>query len=74
MTKALRVPDYLNHILQAIARINRYTANMDEAGCTFLIRFFWHCQIAIANTTMQSLMIIFMNESNGLRHRPQLAR
>lgn len=32
MTKALRVPDDLEHILQAIERIGRYTADMDEAG------------------------------------------
>ena len=31
MTKALRVPDYLGHILQALERIDRYTADMDEA-------------------------------------------
>lgn len=30
MTKALRVPDYLGHILKAIERINRYTADLDE--------------------------------------------
>ena len=30
MTKALRVPDYLSHILNAIKRIERYTADMDE--------------------------------------------
>ena len=30
MTKSLRVPDYLGHILNAIDRIWRYTANMDE--------------------------------------------
>lgn len=34
MTKALRVPDYLEHILKAIERIDRYTADMDEV--TFL--------------------------------------
>ena len=28
----LRVPDYLEHILQAIERIRRYTGAMDEAG------------------------------------------
>jgi len=27
-----RRPDYLGHILQAIDRINRYSAGMDEAG------------------------------------------
>lgn len=32
MTKALRVPDYLGHILKAIERIDRYTADMDEVG------------------------------------------
>lgn len=32
MTKALRVSDYLGHILQAIERIDRYTAGMDEVG------------------------------------------
>lgn len=32
MTKALRVPDYLEHILRAIERIGRYTADMDEVA------------------------------------------
>lgn len=32
MTKALRVPDYLGHILKAIKRIHRYTADMDEVA------------------------------------------
>lgn len=32
MSKNLRVPDYLGHILQAIERIDRYTADMDEIG------------------------------------------
>ncbi|HBM64863.1 HepT-like ribonuclease domain-containing protein [Pseudomonas lopnurensis] len=32
MSKALRVPDYLAHILNAMERIDRYTADMDEAG------------------------------------------
>lgn len=32
MSKALRVPDYLGHILKAIERIDRYTADMDEMG------------------------------------------
>jgi uncharacterized protein with HEPN domain len=32
MTKALRVPDYLGHILKAIERIVRYTADMDEVA------------------------------------------
>jgi len=32
MNKALRVPDYLGHILNAIERIDRYTADIDEIG------------------------------------------
>lgn len=32
MTKALRVPDYLGHILKAIERIERYTDDMDEVA------------------------------------------
>lgn len=32
MSKALRVPDYLGHICRAIERIDRYTADLDEAG------------------------------------------
>lgn len=32
MTKALRVPDYVGHILQAIERIERHTAAVDETG------------------------------------------
>ena len=32
MTKALRVPDYLGHILKAIERIVRYTEDMDEVA------------------------------------------
>ena len=32
MKKSLRVSDYLGHIVQAIERIKRYTADIDEAG------------------------------------------
>ena len=32
MTKSLRILDYLEHILKAIERIHRYTANMDEVA------------------------------------------
>lgn len=32
MNKALRVPDYLGHILAAIERIERHTAHVDEQG------------------------------------------
>lgn len=30
MNKALRVPDYLGHILESIERIEEYVSNMDE--------------------------------------------
>lgn len=32
MNKTLRVPDYLGHILAAIERIERHTADVDELG------------------------------------------
>lgn len=32
MSKTLRVPDYLGHILAAIERIQRHTSGVDEAG------------------------------------------
>ncbi|MCW5220187.1 HepT-like ribonuclease domain-containing protein [Verminephrobacter aporrectodeae] len=32
MTKVLRTLDYIGHILKAIERIDRYTADMDEVG------------------------------------------
>jgi uncharacterized protein with HEPN domain len=32
MNKALRVPDYLGHILAAIERIERHTSDVDELG------------------------------------------
>ncbi len=32
MNKALRVPEYLEHILNAIERIQRYTTGLDKSG------------------------------------------
>lgn len=32
MNSPLRVPDYLSHILEAIARIEEYTSDLDEVG------------------------------------------
>ncbi len=32
MNKALRVPDYLRHILEAILRIEEYVADLDEVA------------------------------------------
>ncbi len=34
MSKALRAPDYLGHVLSALGRIERHTAGVDES--TFL--------------------------------------
>ena len=32
MKKALRIPDYLEHIVEAIERVQRYTTSMTEQG------------------------------------------
>lgn len=32
MTRMLRLLDYIGHILQAMERIDRYTADIDEVG------------------------------------------
>jgi uncharacterized protein with HEPN domain len=32
MNKALRIPDYLGHILLAIQRIERHTSHIDQAS------------------------------------------
>jgi uncharacterized protein with HEPN domain len=32
MTKALRLPDYLGHIVKAIERIDRHTTDIDEVA------------------------------------------
>jgi len=32
VSKQLRAQDFVDHILQAIERIDRYTAGMDESG------------------------------------------
>lgn len=34
MNKARRVPDYIGHILQAMARIERHIAGVDRQGFT----------------------------------------
>jgi uncharacterized protein with HEPN domain len=50
MTKALRVPDYLAHMLKAIERINRYTDDMATTGWTWKLsgrRFMAICRCFI---------------------------
>jgi uncharacterized protein with HEPN domain len=39
MNKALRVPDYLGHILEAIERIERYVSGLDESAFLSAILF-----------------------------------
>ena len=65
MTKALRVPDYLNHSLQAIERINRYTANMDEAG-------FLNSEL-VQDAVIRNIEIIGEASNNILRVAPAFA-
>ena len=65
MTKALRVPDYLGHILKAIERIERYTANMDEA--TFL-----NSEL-VQDAVIRNIEIIGEASNNILRAAPEFA-
>jgi hypothetical protein len=53
MKKALRAPDYLGHILQAIERIEEYVSDMDE------IAF-------LSNKLVQSAVIAIENQKNVL--------
>ena len=65
MTKALRVPDYLGHILKAIERIERYTAKMDEA--TFL-----NSEL-VQDAVIRNIEIIGEASNNILRAAPEFA-
>jgi uncharacterized protein with HEPN domain len=40
MNKAIRVPDYLGHILQTIERIERYTRDVDVTHSSRQVRCF----------------------------------
>ena len=59
MTKSLRVPDYLGHILNAIERIDRYTADMD--GVEFL------SNELVQDAVIRNIEIIGEASSNILR-------
>ena len=53
MKKALRVPDFLGHILQAIERIEEYVCDMDEMAF-------------LSNKLVQSAVIAIGNQKNVL--------
>lgn len=65
MNKALRVPDYLGHILQAIERINRYTRDMDEAA-------FLNSEL-VQDAVIRNIEIIGKASNNILRAAPEFA-
>ena len=65
MNKALRVADYLGHILQAIERINRYTRDMDEAA-------FLNSEL-VQDAVIRNIEIIGEASNNILRAAPEFA-
>ncbi|MBK9445469.1 MAG: DUF86 domain-containing protein [Betaproteobacteria bacterium] len=65
MTKVLRIPDYLGHILRAIERIERYTADMDEVG-------FLNSEL-VQDAVIRNIEIIGEASNNILRSAPEFA-
>ena len=65
MTKALRVKDYLEHILKAIERIERYTDDIDRAS--FL------CSELIQDAVIRNIEIIGEASKNIQRVDPAFA-
>jgi uncharacterized protein with HEPN domain len=65
MTKSLRVPDYLGHILKAIERIDRYTADIDEVG-------FLNTEL-VQDAVIRNIEIIGEASNNILRVAPEFA-
>jgi uncharacterized protein with HEPN domain len=65
MTKALRVSDYLGHILTAIERIDRYTADIDEVG-------FLNNDL-IQDAVIRNIEVIGEASNNILRVAPKFA-
>jgi len=59
MSKALRTIDYLGHILQAIERIQRYTADLDEAA-------FLHSEL-VQDAVIRNIEIVGEAANNVLR-------
>jgi uncharacterized protein with HEPN domain len=62
----LRVPDYVGHILQAIARVGSYTRNLDEAG-------FLQNEMA-QDAVIRNIEIIGEAAQNIQKHAPEFAR
>jgi uncharacterized protein with HEPN domain len=65
MTKALRIPDYLGHILRAIERIERYTADIDEVG-------FLNSEL-VQDAVIRNIEIIGEASNNIQRGAPEFA-
>lgn len=65
MTKSLRVPDYLGHILRAIERIDRYTTELDEIG-------FLNSEL-VQDAVIRNIEIIGEASNNILRADPAFA-
>jgi len=65
MNKAVRVADYLGHMLKAIERIGRYTADMDEAG-------FLNSEL-VQDAVIRNIEIIGEASNNILRAAPAFA-
>jgi uncharacterized protein with HEPN domain len=65
MTKALRVSDYLGHILTAIERIDLYTADMDEVA-------FLNSQL-VQDAVIRNIEIIGEAANNIQRVTPEFA-
>jgi len=63
--KAARVADYLGHILQAIARIDRHTADVDEVG--FL------ASELVQDAVLRNIEVIGEAANNILRVAPAFA-
>jgi uncharacterized protein with HEPN domain len=65
VTKSLRVPDYLAHILKAIERIHRYTTDMDQVS--FLVNEL------VQDAVIRNIEIIGEAANNILRVAPAFA-
>jgi uncharacterized protein with HEPN domain len=65
MNKALRVPDYLEHILAAIERIKRHTVDIDEMG-------FLHIEL-IQDAVIRNLEVIGEAANNIQRVNAEFA-
>lgn len=65
MTKSLRVPDYLGHILQSVERINRYTVGID------LVKFL--ATDLVQDAVIRNIEIIGEAANNIQRVAPEFA-